>query len=218
MKRRIYIYFSILFLVALFSETAIAWIPIWQIGEPNYSSGEFVFSDMNVIEYIVPGNWKSMLDPNDANYGDWGIFPRLIYPFGEHENTPHEIRINFDYSEDYSSTYLEIWARSQGEDLNISLKIFKGETFIVERHITSPEFNPNDCFVALIGPIKMDSPEKNEIIIRSNGPPDMYIAFDYIALFSNDTDSFPRTLDVDVQKRGCFVNAVIRERAHGKDL
>ena len=218
MKRRIYIYFSILCLVVLFSETALAWIPVWKIGEPNYSSGEFVFSDMNVIEYIVPGNWESMLDPNDANYRNWGIFPRLIYPSGEHENTPYEIRINFDYPEDYSGTYLEIWARSQRDDPNIRLEIFKGETLVVERHITSSEFNPNDCFVVTIGPIKMDSPEKNTILIRSNGPPDMYIAFDYIALFSNDSDSYPRSLDVEVEKRGCFVNAVIRERDHGEEL
>ena len=69
MKRQMYIYFSILCIIALFFETVQAEIlPIWQIGDPNnYSSLEFNDPDTKIIEYNVPENWKLLLGQSDPN-------------------------------------------------------------------------------------------------------------------------------------------------------
>ena len=188
MKRQIYIFFLISCFIILFYENVQAGILIWQIGESNDAFSEFAFPDANIIEYTVPRNWESLLDPNGPNYGNWGDFPKFLYPSGDYGDIPQEIRIDFDYFEDYSIAILNISARTESEDPNIRLRIFKGEIFIGENYIGSSDFSLYDFYVGPIGPIKEDSPEKNKIIIKSSSSFNTPVYFDYISLFSNDTD------------------------------
>lgn len=194
MKRRMYICFSIFCLILLFFETIQAEIPVWQIGKFNDSFSEFVIPDPNIIEYIVPQDWKSQIGQSDP---DWGDFPVFFYSAGDHVYIPKEIKINFDYLHDCYNPTLKIRfiakidpnIQTQVEPDNHFIDIFKGDIYIGSLPIKNLQLNSYNYYYFSLEYIRKGLHEKNSINIKVRSPYTIRIAFDALYLYIDDTDT-----------------------------
>lgn len=202
MKRRIYIYAAILcIIVFFFKTTGQTEIAIWQVGDLDDSFSEFVLSDSNIIDYNVPQNWALLIGQSGPN---WGEFPRFFYPFGNQENVPHEIRINFNYIQNYYNPTLSIRVTTTSVDPNMQhfIDLFKGDMYIDSSPI---KYRPFFSYNFSLGYIQKGLHEKNRITIKGRGPSDIPFAFDALYLYLDDTDSDGDGVS-DVDEGDCFLD------------
>ena len=115
MKRKFLSCLFALFFIFVFSINAQA-KTIWQIGIRNDSFfREFTFPDKDIIEYEVPPNWEEIQAQKDTN---WGEFPAALYTCDDNGNNPREIKINFNYLEEYNNPTLIFRVTPESIDQN----------------------------------------------------------------------------------------------------
>lgn len=181
--------------MVVLSKIAQTKIFIWQVGELDDSYNEFVLSDKRVIDYHVPSDWELMLGPNDPN---WGAFPSSLYIWSDNDEYPQEIRINFNYLEDYYNPFLTIRATAPAVDTNHPhyLELFKGdmEIFIGNGVIENESFH---VYEFSLGYIKRGIDKKNMLVIRANGPSGIPVVFDTVCLYLDDDSDGDGVSDAD---------------------
>ena len=165
---------------------------IWRIGETD-NKCEFSQPESKVIDYIVPYNWKTLLEEANPN---WGGFPGELYIYNsensDDEEKVREININFPYPNDFHNPILVVRAQTIFSDPNdcFILEIMKFNKRIpLDQRPMYNRYWPVEYEFPL-GLITCDGiNDKNKITIRCYGPASGYLLFDALYLYYNDSDS-----------------------------